>query len=234
MSEPWRWGSRFSIDTDALALTRIDGLDTRGCRPRRPGSCRGTVRSATVTSCAWSLRGDFYQTDGDPQTFEENGSNVTGRAIRARHCTWSWPWIGEVFGAVSRCSSPWPWRPRRAPARTATTTSPTRTARTSSSTTRACSTPAGFPGSIGSKAGPESPMASASAPTRGRHHQRHARPGLYVRPGSEFDPAHGLGHEAVRLCWSDRSHPGPLARSALSISSRQERSDSMSATRWKW
>ena len=29
MSEPWRWGSRFSIDTDALALTRIDGLDTR-------------------------------------------------------------------------------------------------------------------------------------------------------------------------------------------------------------
>ena len=47
-SEPWRWGSRFTLDSSLLTLTRINGLDTRrlsttggweaalGQRARRP------------------------------------------------------------------------------------------------------------------------------------------------------------------------------------------------------
>ena len=45
------------------------------------------------------VRGDLYQTDGNPQTFEENGSNVTGRVIP--RATLNWAGHGSA-----RCSAP--------------------------------------------------------------------------------------------------------------------------------
>ena len=98
VSDPWRWGSRFSVDTDALALTRTDGLDTR----RLSGTGAWQLPWYSPIGDRYELRldvrGDFYQTNGDPQTFEENGANVIGRVIPRATLHWSWPWIGEVFG----------------------------------------------------------------------------------------------------------------------------------------
>jgi LPS-assembly protein len=99
MSEPWRWGSRFSIDTDALALTRIDGLDTRRVSATPAWQLPWYSPIGDRYELRLDVRGDLYQTDGDPETFEENGTNVTGRVVPRATLRWSWPWIGEVFGA---------------------------------------------------------------------------------------------------------------------------------------
>jgi LPS-assembly protein len=98
VSAPWQWGSRFSIDADALALTRTEGLDTR----RLSGGGAWQVPWYSPIGDRYELRldvrGDLYQTSGDPETFEENGSNATGRVVPRATLHWGWPWIGEVFG----------------------------------------------------------------------------------------------------------------------------------------
>jgi LPS-assembly protein len=99
VSDPWRWGSRFSIDTDALALTRIDGLDTRRLSTTGAWQLPWYSPIGDRYELRLDVSGDLYQTDGDPQTYEENGSNVTGRVIPRATLHWGWPWIGEVFGA---------------------------------------------------------------------------------------------------------------------------------------
>lgn len=98
VSEPWRWGSRFSIDSSAVALTRTDGLDTR--RLSATGGWRLPWYSPIGDryELQLSLRGDFYQTNGDPQTFEEDGAGTEARMIPRATLHWSWPFIGEVFG----------------------------------------------------------------------------------------------------------------------------------------
>jgi LPS-assembly protein len=98
MSEPWRWGSRFSIDTDAVALTRTGGLDTRRLSATGGWQLPWYSPIGDRYELQLSLRGDFYQTDGDPQTFEENGSGMQARAIPRATVHWSWPFIGELFG----------------------------------------------------------------------------------------------------------------------------------------
>jgi LPS-assembly protein len=98
MSEPWRWGSRFSIDSDALALTRTGGLDTRRLSATGGWQLPWYSPIGDRYELQLSLRGDFYQTDGDPQTFEENGSGMQARAIPRATVNWSWPFIGELFG----------------------------------------------------------------------------------------------------------------------------------------
>jgi LPS-assembly protein len=98
MSEPWRWGSRFSIDTDAVALTRTGGLDTRRLSATGGWQLPWYSPIGDRYELQLSLRGDFYQTNGDPQTFEENGSGMQARAIPRATMHWSWPFIGELFG----------------------------------------------------------------------------------------------------------------------------------------
>ena len=99
MSEPWRWGSRFSIDTDAVALTRTDGLDTRRLSATGGWELPWYSPIGDRYELRLGVRGDLYQTDGDPQTFEENGTKVTARVIPRATLHWGWPFIGEVFGA---------------------------------------------------------------------------------------------------------------------------------------
>jgi LPS-assembly protein len=99
VSDPWRWGSRFSIDTDALALTRTQGLATRRLSATGAWQLPWYSPIGDRYELRLDARGDLYQTDGNPQTFEDNGSNVTGRVIPRATLNWGWPWIGEVFGA---------------------------------------------------------------------------------------------------------------------------------------
>jgi LPS-assembly protein len=93
------WNSRFTLDASVLALTRFEGLDTR--RVSSMGAWILPWQSAIGDRYELQLdvRGDVYQTDGDPETFEENGSNTTGRVIPRATLNWGWPWIGEGFGA---------------------------------------------------------------------------------------------------------------------------------------
>jgi LPS-assembly protein len=98
VSEPWRWGSRFSIDTDAVALTRTEGLDTRRMSATGGWQLPWYSPIGDRYELQLSMRGDFYQTDGDPETFEDNGSGTAARAIPRATLHWSWPFIGDVFG----------------------------------------------------------------------------------------------------------------------------------------
>jgi LPS-assembly protein len=98
MSEPWRWGSRFSIDSNAVALTRTGGLDTRRLSATGGWQLPWYSPIGDRYELQLSLRSDFYQSDGDPQTFEENGSNAVARASPRATMHWSWPFIGELFG----------------------------------------------------------------------------------------------------------------------------------------
>ena len=99
VSDPSLGGSRFSIDTDALALTRTQGLATRRLSTTGAWELPWYSPIGDRYDLRLDVRGDLYQTDGDPQTFENNGSNVTGRVIPRATLNWGWPWIGEVFGA---------------------------------------------------------------------------------------------------------------------------------------
>jgi LPS-assembly protein len=98
VSEPWLWGSRFKIDSDAVALTRTEGLDTRRVSATGGWQLPWYSPIGDRYELDLSMRGDFYQTDGDPESFEDNGSGTQGRAIPRATLHWSWPFIGELFG----------------------------------------------------------------------------------------------------------------------------------------
>jgi LPS-assembly protein len=98
-SQPWRWGSRFTFDSSLLALTRIDGLDTRRVSATGGWELPWTGQLGDLYRLALSLGGDAYYTDGNPQTFgNDGGTNATGRVIPRLTADWSWPWIGDSLG----------------------------------------------------------------------------------------------------------------------------------------
>ena len=98
-SEPWRWGSRFTLDSNLLALTRVDGLDTRRASVEGGWELPWIGQLGDEYRLRLSLRGDAYQTEGDPQTFgSDGGNNLTGRVLPRLTADWSWPWIGDTFG----------------------------------------------------------------------------------------------------------------------------------------
>ena len=96
VSRPWNWGSHFTLDSSALALTRTQGLDTRRLSTTGGWTLPWATELGDQYRLALSLRSDLYQTDGDPQTFEDNGTNVTGRVVPRATLDWNWPWIGEA------------------------------------------------------------------------------------------------------------------------------------------
>ncbi len=98
-SEPWHWGSRFTLDSNLLALTRTDGLDTRRVSTTAGWELPYVGALGDQYQLRLDVRGDAYQTDGDPETFDDNGgSNVTGRVVPRVTADWSWPFIGDTFG----------------------------------------------------------------------------------------------------------------------------------------
>ena len=101
-SQPWRWGSRFTLDSSLLALTRTGGLDTRRLSTAGGWELPWTSELGDQYKLGLNLRGDAYYTDGDPETFStEGGSNATGRVLPRLTADWSWPWIGDAFGVTS-------------------------------------------------------------------------------------------------------------------------------------
>lgn len=96
---PMAWGSHWTLDSNLLALTRVEGLDTR----------RGSVRGGwqlplqgalgDVWTIETSLRTDLYLTEGNPET----GSSVGGSGTEARvlprfTVDWAYPWISDGLG----------------------------------------------------------------------------------------------------------------------------------------
>jgi LPS-assembly protein len=98
-SDPMWWNSRFTFDADALALTRSGGLDTRRLSSTGAWMLPWQSPIGDRYELRLDVRGDLYQTDGDPETFEDNGSNATGRVLPRATLHWGWPWIGELLGA---------------------------------------------------------------------------------------------------------------------------------------
>jgi LPS-assembly protein len=95
ISSPMRWGSVWTVDSNILALTRSDGLDTRRFSTRAGWSVPYVGGIGDVYRLTLSLRGDVYQTEGDPQTFSgEGGSDGTGRVLPRATLDWSWPFAG--------------------------------------------------------------------------------------------------------------------------------------------
>ncbi|HEX6011014.1 MAG TPA: LPS assembly protein LptD [Geminicoccaceae bacterium] len=109
VSDRYRWGSYFTVDSNVLALTRHDGLDTRRVSNRLGWTLPYVGPIGEVYSLDLSVRGDVYNTEGDPQTFSsEGGENTTGRVLPRLTLDWSWPladatgtWAHEVEPTVS-------------------------------------------------------------------------------------------------------------------------------------
>ncbi len=101
-SQPWRWGSRFTLDSSVLALTRTGGLDTRRVSTAGGWQLPWTSPLGDQYQLGLSLTGDGYYTDGDPETFgTEGGGNTTGRVLPRMTADWSWPWLGDAFGVTT-------------------------------------------------------------------------------------------------------------------------------------
>jgi LPS-assembly protein len=100
-SQPGLWGSRFTLDSSLLALTRTGGLDTRRLSTTGGWELPWTGGLGDQYRLALSLRGDAYSTNGNPETFgSDGGSGTKGRVLPRLTADWSWPWIGDTFGVT--------------------------------------------------------------------------------------------------------------------------------------
>ena len=100
-SQPWRWGSRFGLDSSAMVLTRTDGLDTRRLSTKVSWELPKQGPIGDQYRFTLSGRGDLYNTDGDPETFDSNGGLRTkGRFVPRATLDWSWPLLGDGLGVT--------------------------------------------------------------------------------------------------------------------------------------
>ncbi len=94
---PYRWGSRFTTETSALSLIRTDGLDTRRFSVEGGWELPFIGPIGDTYTLRTSLRGDVYNTEGDPSTFSsEGGNNTVGRVLPAVSLKWGWPLAGQT------------------------------------------------------------------------------------------------------------------------------------------
>ena len=99
VSGPLIWGSHLTLDANLLALTRLEGLDTRRASVEGGWSLPFQGPIGDVWEVATSLRGDLYLTEGDPQTFSSTGgTGQSGRLVPRLTVNWNWPWIGDGLG----------------------------------------------------------------------------------------------------------------------------------------
>jgi len=99
-SEPlWR-GSRFFLDSSFIALTRTDGLDTRRLSVTGGWELPWLGSLGDQYRLKLSLRGDHYDLDGDPETFENGDPSSESRLIPRATLDWSWPWVGDTLGVT--------------------------------------------------------------------------------------------------------------------------------------
>lgn len=96
-SAPLFWGSRATLDSSILALTRTDGLDTRRLSASGGWELPWWGAVGDLYRLRLGLRGDFYQLDGNPQTFEDNGTASQARLVPEAVLDWRWPWIADGY-----------------------------------------------------------------------------------------------------------------------------------------
>jgi LPS-assembly protein len=93
------WGSRLTLDSSLVALTRTDGLDTRRLSSEIGWQVPGVGPIGDLLRLRVSLRGDAYNYDGNPQTFSSDDmSGSEGRVIPRATFDWSWPLVGDTAG----------------------------------------------------------------------------------------------------------------------------------------
>ncbi len=109
VSDRMRWGSYFTADSNVLALTRSQGLDTRRISNSVGWTLPHVGPIGDVYRLNVSLRGDVYNTEGNPETFSSEGGDQTNARVLPRiSADWSWPladlegqWVHEVEPMVS-------------------------------------------------------------------------------------------------------------------------------------
>ena len=97
-SDPMLFGSRFFLDGSFLALNRSDGLDTRRLSTTGGWELPWLGPLGDQYNLTLSLRGDYYDLNGNPDTLENDGRRTESRLIPRATLDWRWPWIGDTFG----------------------------------------------------------------------------------------------------------------------------------------
>ena len=97
-SDPMIFGSRFFLDSSLLALNRTDGLDTRRFSTTGGWELPWLGGLGDQYRLSLSLRGDYYDLDGDPDTLSDDGRRTESRLIPRATLDWNWPWVGDTFG----------------------------------------------------------------------------------------------------------------------------------------
>lgn len=92
-----RFGGFTKLSSSVLALTRDDGLDTRRFSTELGWQRPHIGPIGDVWSLQLALRGDVYNTDGNPQTRGPNGGvDTTGRVVPTANLDWSLPVVGQT------------------------------------------------------------------------------------------------------------------------------------------
>ena len=97
-SDPMLWGSRFFLDSSFLALERTDGLDTRRLSATGGWEVPWLGNLGDQYRLRLSLRNDYYNLDGDPETLSDEGNRSESRIIPRATLDWRWPWVGNGLG----------------------------------------------------------------------------------------------------------------------------------------
>lgn len=99
VSDPGLWGSHWTVDSSLLALTRVDGRDTRRLSSRIGWEAPFIGSIGEVYRLEASVRGDAYHVEGDPQDFTSGtGEDTVGRVLPRLSLDLSWP-LADVTGA---------------------------------------------------------------------------------------------------------------------------------------
>jgi LPS-assembly protein len=92
-----RFGGQTDWRTSVLGLTRSNGLDTRRFSTQLGWQLPHIGPMGDVWSLRLALRGDLYNTDGDPVTRgSDGGDNTTGRLVPLANLNWGLPLVGET------------------------------------------------------------------------------------------------------------------------------------------
>lgn len=95
VSDPWRWGSRWTLDGNVLLLGRTQGRDVRRFSTEAGWEVPDVGPWGDIRRLRLSLRSDLYDVRGDPQDEEVgSGSNTTGRVLPRATFDWSLPLVG--------------------------------------------------------------------------------------------------------------------------------------------
>ena len=103
-SGPLQWGSHWTLDASALALTRAAGRDTRRLSTEGGWELPWIGTMGDVWNLRLSLRGDAYQTEGSQTEIDPDGTGesadpqVTGRLLPRATLDWGLPLVGSLGG----------------------------------------------------------------------------------------------------------------------------------------